>query len=95
MAAFVGRGPDSGRQPPASVPVSGGTRFECMGRLKGLVRHADPSGMADLSNLLGDVYGDPAPEPVPAPEPPAWAAESRLDEAFAVCTPVPLQSFVA
>jgi hypothetical protein len=51
--------------------------------------------MADLSNLLGDVYGDPAPEPVPAPEPPAWADESRLDEAFADWTPEPLEAVVA
>lgn len=51
--------------------------------------------MADLSNLLGDVYGDPAPEPAPAPEPPAWADESRLDEAFADWTPEPLEAVVA
>jgi hypothetical protein len=51
--------------------------------------------MADLSNLLGDVYGDPAPEPVPAPEPPAWANDSRLDEAFADWTPEPLEAVVA
>jgi hypothetical protein len=66
-----------------------------MGRLKALVRHADPSGMADLSNLLGDVYGDPAPETAPAPEPPAWADESRLDEAFADWSPEPLEAVVA
>jgi hypothetical protein len=51
--------------------------------------------MADLSNLLGDVYGDPAPETAPAPEPPAWADESRLDEAFADWTPEPLEAVVA
>jgi hypothetical protein len=51
--------------------------------------------MADLSNLLGDVYGDPAPEPAPAPEPPAWADDSRLDEAFADWTPEPLEAVVA
>jgi hypothetical protein len=59
--------------------------------------------MADLSNLLGDVYGDPddaptadgAVSPSPAPEPPAWADESRLDEAFADWTPHPLEPAVA
>lgn len=59
--------------------------------------------MADLSNLLGDVYGDPtdgpavdgATTPSPAPEPPAWADESRLDEAFADWTPEPLEPVVA
>ena len=59
--------------------------------------------MADLSNLLGDVYGDPtdgpaedgAPTPSPAPVPPAWADESRLDEAFADWTPEPLEAVVA
>jgi hypothetical protein len=57
--------------------------------------------MADLSNLLGDVYGEDAEgEPV-APEPraphrdgagsgaPAWADESVLDAAFANWTPGP------
>jgi hypothetical protein len=51
--------------------------------------------MADLSNLLGDVYGDPAPETAPAPEPPAWADEKSLDEAFADWTPGPLEAVVA
>jgi hypothetical protein len=51
--------------------------------------------MADLSNLLGDVYGDPGPETAPAPEPPAWADENRLDEAFADWTPEPLEAVVA
>jgi hypothetical protein len=55
--------------------------------------------MPDLSNLLGDVYGDdPDGEPVrhepPAGEraehdPPAWADESVLDAAFANWTPGP------
>lgn len=58
--------------------------------------------MADLSNLLGDVYGEPssggpaASSPAPAsPQPPAWADESRLDEAFADWTPEPLEPVVA
>lgn len=41
--------------------------------------------MADLSNLLGDVYGDGA-APV-RDELPAWADESRLDELFDALTP--------
>jgi hypothetical protein len=60
--------------------------------------------MADLSNLLGDVYGEPEPEPAApsatpaaptAPAAPAWAADSRLDEAFADWTPEPLERVVA
>lgn len=62
--------------------------------------------MADLSNLLGDVYGDAgepgaagdAPPVAPvdrAPEAPAWADESRLDEAFADWKPEPLEAAVA
>ena len=55
------------------------------------------SGMADLSNLLGDVYGDdPDGEPVRREPPaegrsaaPAWADESVLDAAFANWTPGP------
>lgn len=40
--------------------------------------------MADLSDLLGDVYGESAPKAAPA-----WADESRLDEAFADWEPEP------
>lgn len=56
--------------------------------------------MADLSDMLGDVYGDDAEGERVAPEPgaqpgdgsppaPAWAAESVLDAAFANWTPGP------
>lgn len=61
--------------------------------------------MADLSKVLGDVYGAgqaappaaaPAPAPAedqpearPAPAAPAWADDSRLDEAFANWNPGP------
>jgi len=60
--------------------------------------------MADLSHLLGAVYGDGQPDPdgppvpveppaadrVPAtPEPPDWADDAHLDAAFAGWTPGP------
>jgi hypothetical protein len=56
--------------------------------------------MADLSDMLGDVYGDDAEGERVAPEPgaqrgdgpppaPAWAEESVLDAAFANWTPGP------
>lgn len=41
--------------------------------------------MADLSHLLGDVYGETAP--APPDEGPAWADESRLDELFTAAEP--------
>jgi hypothetical protein len=51
--------------------------------------------MADLSNLLGDVYGDDpdgepvAQEPAPNNRTPEWADESVLDAAFANWVPGP------
>jgi hypothetical protein len=45
--------------------------------------------MSDLSNLLGDVYGDHSPDAAPVrrelsadQRAPEWAAESQLDRAF-------------
>jgi hypothetical protein len=45
--------------------------------------------MSDLSNLLGDVYGDSTPdsapirrEPAASERTPEWASDSRLDRAF-------------
>jgi hypothetical protein len=57
----------------------------------------DNAAMADLSELLGDVYGgaDDAPvahEPAAAdraPTPPSWADDQHLDQAFADWTPGP------
>lgn len=43
--------------------------------------------MADLSNLLSDVYGEAAPPA--APEPPAWADDAKLDEVFSDWQPGP------
>ena len=40
--------------------------------------------MADLSDLLGDVYGESTPKSTPA-----WADESRLDEVFSDWEPEP------
>lgn len=51
--------------------------------------------MADLSNLLGDVYGEPEPDTSATPKPPAWADDQRLDAAFANWTPAPLEPAVA
>ena len=55
--------------------------------------------MADLSHLLGAVYGDDAHDeaavrldPAPVnhpPEAPDWADDERLDAAFATWTPGP------
>lgn len=47
--------------------------------------------MADLSKMLGDVYGEAETEPAPAPaaRAPEWADDERLDEAFDGWTPGP------
>ena len=42
--------------------------------------------MADLSKMLGDVYGEATPKPAEAPE---WSDDARLDEAFSGWTPGP------
>ena len=42
--------------------------------------------MADLSKMLGDVYGEAPSTPAQAPE---WSDDARLDEAFSGWTPGP------
>lgn len=42
--------------------------------------------MADLSKMLGDVYGEAPSKPAEAPE---WSDDARLDEAFSGWTPGP------
>ncbi|MEY2476679.1 MAG: hypothetical protein QOG87_1994 [Actinomycetota bacterium] len=49
--------------------------------------------MPDLSEMLGDVYGEPeeptAPAPATGPTTPGWADDEHLDRAFAEWTPGP------
>ncbi len=60
------------------------------GALKATTVRDEGTGMSDLSNLLGDVYGDhsspdAAPvrhEPTAAQRAPEWSSESQLDRAF-------------
>jgi hypothetical protein len=56
--------------------------------------HDEASGMSDLSNLLGDVYGDANPDAAPVRHEPAagsrapeWSSDSQLDKAFSDWVP--------
>lgn len=81
----AGAGGRSGRHP-ASSATSASYGHDS---LKAGVPGADNSLMADLSKVLGDVYGSGDAAATRQAAAPEWADDSRLDEAFANWNPGP------